>query len=202
MFKYLQNSVSFKAAVFCITALVALPQQAHSAPDDSDFCTEIADLRTNYSVLNRGLAVATVQNNPDQIEDWDIEDDSCISDYGVNVGLSFTSIASSLLDSLADAACSALDNFIGNQLSALGSSVTAPIDMGQVDVGFQQQDAPFSYETSREAITVDYEQAFNDRLNELPEVGGSFGDANYSDGQSVNDFDYLGTRPQYDGDRR
>lgn len=190
------------AAIAAIAWGVAFASPATAAsPDTSAFCDSVAELRSNYGGLNRTVAAATVQSNPDKIEEWDAEEDSCISSYGVDLGFSFTSIASSLLEGLKDAACSVMDDYISDQMNALNSTVTAPLDLAGIDVSFGEQDSPFSMSTSREDIGVDFEKVFRDQAGKLPDVNSGF-DYDASNGGSVNDFEYLNTRPSYSEDRR
>ena len=199
----------------CVSLLLAVATTAPSASasqggtERSAFCTQVDDLRKNYGKLNRALAVKVVQDNSDPIEDWDMEEDSCINDYGVNVGFSFSGITSAILDGLKDAACSALNDAIGGQLAGLGASVTGPVGLGDLDVGFGESDSPFSIEGERKNIGVDYEDIFSDQLDKLPAVDDGFIDSDQSGGRSPESFEYLGTGdssdvdvPSVNGDRR
>lgn len=164
---------------------VSLPVHANS-PD-----CPISTLRENYRVVANNVAVGEVEKNPDPIDEWDVEEESCISSYGANIGLGLSGLASGFLDGLADRACQALDGYVSDQLGQLGAAVNAPLDMAGVTVGIGESDSMLNTDLTLREIEPDIDGLIRDGINQAPTVDDGYIDYDGSGGNSVDDFDYI-----------
>lgn len=161
---------------------------AQAAPArSSGGCESISRLREDMATLNSELAAAKVAKVVEEQEDFDAG--GCVSDYGAKLGLGLPGLTSAFLDGLKDKACSALDDYIGSNLAQLGASISAPMDLGDVQVGLGKGDS--SFDINQRDIGVDVDSVLNRIRSEAPEIDSGYRDFDRTGGRSIDDYEYL-----------
>jgi len=165
----------------------------------------IANLRLNYAKTSLAITAAghqkIVERSPP--EDLDLEDEACISDYGLKGGFGLPSLAGGLLDGLMDKVCAAADSYLASNLEKFTASITSPLGLGDVDLGIGVRDPgdeddpdkprdPFFNMTEREnEVGVDFGDMIDDQFEKMPEVDDGYTDYSYESDSDVTDYDYA-----------
>jgi|GEM_PF-3015970 len=155
------------------SSFVFVPEaQAQAAPQQG--CRVLTQMREVNRTTNSAIAAGRAQKTIEDLPDFDAEEAGCISDYGANLGFGVvSSLAGNLLNSLKDAACSALDDYIEDSVSQFGASISAPMDLGEFDVGIGQQDGLLTTTGEGRAFGFDFDKIMSDVSSELPQIEGS-----------------------------
>ena len=167
----MKRTLTMAALIAATTFGTASDARAGSAT--SNGCTTLAQMRAGYKAMNTEMARQRTEIISQNRQEFDAESTGCIGDWGVNLGLGLSSLADSFLDQLKDQACSAMDDYVNSQLSALNSSITAPLDLAGLDVGFGS-DQPFNLDVSQSEIDLDTGKIVDDVFSEAPKVGGGY----------------------------
>lgn len=163
---------------------------ALSGPVHSETCP-ISKLRENYRVVSNNVAVEEIKKNPDPIDEWSVEEDSCLSSYGANIGVGLTGLASGFLDNLKDRVCSALDGYVSGQLDELGAAINAPMDLAGVTVGIGGSDDMLNTDLTVSDISPDVDSVIRDAINQAPTIDDGYVDYEGGDGRRIDDYDYI-----------
>ncbi|KXS55556.1 MAG: Uncharacterized protein AWU57_5 [Marinobacter sp. T13-3] len=155
-------------------------------------CSAIKDLRDQYADVSNKIAKTVYENTKTDTDDIDLEEQGCISNYGLDMDFGLPSMAD--LSGIMDQVCAAADNYINDQVSQFSAGITGPLGLNDVGVGISQTDGEngsINMDTHTNEIGLDTEGFINDAFNELPDVDSSYTDYNY-DGQqtSAEDFEY------------
>lgn len=178
----------------CVFVVVAFGQSVavSAAPNRTSVsCDSISTLRENYRVIANNAVIARAESDQDKIEDWDIEEDSCISNYGADIGLGLSGLASGFLDGLKDQVCSAADAYIGGQLSSLGASINGPLDVADITVGIGESDSMVNSDLTVREVDLDRGSIIDRALDNAPEIQDGYRDYDATGGRSVDDSEYL-----------
>ncbi len=134
----------------------------------------------------------------------DLEDQGCISDYGLKGGFGLPSLAGGFLNGLKDAACKAADNFIASNVDQLSASLTSPLGIADVNLGVGKKgegEGMISLEQRSNELGVDLKSVIDDQFDKLPSVDNGFGEYEYEGKGDITDYEYT-TKETISGDRR
>lgn len=154
------------------SVLVVSEAHAQSAPSQAG-CRALTKMREVNREANSAIAGARTKKTLEDMPDFDAEEAGCISSYGANLGFGMvSSLAGNLLNSLKDAACSALDDYIDESITQFGSSISAPMDLGEIDLGLGRQDSLLKADGEGRAFGFDFDKIMDDVADELPSIEG------------------------------
>lgn len=167
---------------------------------------KIPSLRRDYAKATLAVAdsVNTQIGEANDVAEIDLEEQGCISDYGLKGGFGLPSLASGLLDGLMDKVCSAADDYIASNLDKFSASLTTPLNVADVDLGLGKREPGeplIDTSTSESELGVDFDSMIDDQFKRLPKVDSGYGDYSYDAGADVKDYDY-GTKDAVSGGRR
>jgi len=147
-------------------------------------CAALHKMRQDYRAVNTALPVARTKKIIEEKPEFDAEETGCMGDWGVNIGIGLSSLASSFFDSMKDQACSAMNDYVDGQLAALTSSITAPLDLVGLDFSLGGSE-PFSMEVSESTLGLDTGAIVDDVFDQAPNLTDQLGIDGY-DGQLGN----------------
>lgn len=165
----------------------------------------IAEIRKEYAEATLKVASKTYEDSADRNdpEDIDFEEQGCISDYGFRGSFGLPSLASGFLDGLKDKACAAADEYIESNLSQFQAGFTSPLEAADLDVGIEQleddDDGGVDFTEGENEFGPDAGGAIEDAFDKLPDVDSGYGDYQYGEDNSSNDYDYIDRK---EGERR
>ncbi len=189
---------SFRPKVAGIAAIGFLAFFAPVAGHAAASCEQLSTMREQLREANAAIASAQAEKVIENQPRFDAEEQGCISDYMPQTGLGLPGFAD-LLNGLKDAACSAADSYLGSQLSQLGVSLTGPLDMAGVDLGFgkdkcaglegEEKAQCSNFTITKRDVGVDYGGIMNNIKDKLPKLDNDLDkDLDYSGGQRAGDY--------------
>ena len=173
-------------------------------------CPQLTDLRNNYAdvenEINRAMGERFQDKDGDgkpDTEDFDLEEQGCISDYGIEGGFGLPSMAD--LGGLMDQACEAADAYIGEQLSQFGANISSPLGLADMELGVDSydkckagetpdkdncQNSPLNMSESTNEIGLDTGGFIDDQFDKLPEVESEYTDYEFEGEGDASDYNY------------
>lgn len=187
--------------------------------EDSDGCGDLRDLRASYTDVTAAIIKSTHENMATPTEEIDLEEQGCISDYGIQGGFGLPSLAD--LGNLADQFCAAADSYISTQLGQFGAKLTSPLGLADLDLGIGARDPDdegdpddpddngggiIDLDRNDNEIGFDSDKFIKDQFEKAPKVDSSYSDYNYDGGGSIDSETDYGTSKRKsvksDGERR
>ena len=154
-------------AVLVVSIISVGPETAVAA--QANPCAALDQMRQDYRSVNTTLADERTKKIITEKPEFDAEETGCLGDWGVNIGLGLSGLASSFFDQMKDQACSAMDDYVNGQLAALTSSVSAPLDLVGLDFSLGG-DEPFNLNVSESKLGLDTGSIVDDVFDQAPNL--------------------------------